>query len=151
MDEGDTHSSSGPDHEHLASIAGAFLSDNIRSVVKPFRQLLGRSRASQSRSVLHPLRQSLADASSPELSHRLHDGMDDSMSARESELKLVKHRLKPQVTLPSRSLTGPFSDDRLSSQGGPSRLSLRWPTARRAVLMTCTYLLCCFLAGSWEQ
>ena len=106
MDEAISHSSSGTDHEHLASIAGAFLSDNIRSFSKPFRLLLSRTQASQSRSVLHPLRQSLAGASASEANTQPHYRLEGRISIKESQRKLVKHRLKPQVTIPSRSLTG---------------------------------------------
>ncbi len=125
MDEADSQSSSGSDHEHLASIAGAFLSDNIRSVAKPFRQLLGRSKASQSRSVLHPLRQSLANASASEAKCHPYDRLDGSMSASESQRKLVKHRLKPQVTRSPRSLTRPVSGCKVSyNMGVHTSLSL---------------------------
>jgi len=103
MDDREACSSSGNDQRRLASIAGAFLSDNIRSAVKPLRKLIGRSKASQSRSVLHPLRQSLADGSASEAHSDLYDRLDSSISARDADPTLLKHRLKPQVTLLSRS------------------------------------------------
>lgn len=103
MNAADTHSSSGNDHEHLATIAGAFLSDNIISIAKPIRHLLGRPKASQSRSMLHPLRQSLAGASASDAKSQPHDRWNGSISARESQRKLIKHSLKPQVTTSPRS------------------------------------------------
>lgn len=97
MDDREACSSSGNDQERLASIAGAFLSDNVRLVSKPFRNIWGRSKASKNRSALQPLRQSLADASALETRHHLDDRLDGSASFQLHQRKQLKHRFKPQV------------------------------------------------------
>lgn len=98
MDDSKACSSSGNDHDHLASIAGVFLSDNIRSISRPFRKLIGKENASKKAPpVLHPLRHSLAGAAASEADRNVHSRSSSSILGQEEQQTRLKHRLKPQV------------------------------------------------------
>ena len=101
MDDKEACSSSSKDTERLASIAGAFLSDNITTLSKPFHELFHRKTGSVRQSpALPPLRHSLADAAALPSYVDLQSRLRSSVATEERQ-KLLKHRLKPQVTFTS--------------------------------------------------
>ena len=98
MDDREACSSSSKNTERLASIAGAFLSDNMTTLSKPFHKLFRRKKESVRQSpALPPLRHSLADAAALPSYVDLQSRLRSSV-AKEEHQKLLKHRLKPQVT-----------------------------------------------------
>ena len=98
MDDKDACSSSSKATERLASIAGAFLSDNMTTLSKPFHKVFGGKKGSLRQApALPPLRHSLADAAALPSYVDLQSRLRSSV-AREEHQRLLKHRLKPQVT-----------------------------------------------------
>ena len=103
MDDREACSGSSKDTERLASIAGAFLSDNMNTLSKPFHKLFRRKKGFLRQSpALPPLRHSLADAAALPSYVDLQSRLRSSV-AKEKHQKLLKHRLKPQVSFTSSS------------------------------------------------